>query len=106
MVRALVRVHLTESLNAIWNAILIRCMWEKKERILNEVDILKENQDLLKELWHDWEEVCKFVFKEMEDIAKETEISLVLNVKIKIYVSLLLPCIIIIIIIIYEVLPL
>ena len=75
MVWTLVRVHLAKLLIAIWNCILIRCIWEKKEIIINEVELLKENQDLLKELWQDCEEGCKSIFKEMDDISKETEIS-------------------------------
>ena len=43
-----IRVHLTESLSANWNDILIWCMYKKKEQIINAVDLLKENQDLLK----------------------------------------------------------
>ena len=46
MVWTVARVHLTESLNTIWNAILIRLMQENKLKIINEVDLLKENQDI------------------------------------------------------------
>ena len=42
---------------------------------MNEVDLLKENLDLLKRVMEKCEEGCKTVFKEMEDILKETEIS-------------------------------
>ena len=44
---------------------------KKKERIINDVNLLKEYQYLLKELWQKCEEGCKSVFKEMEDISKE-----------------------------------
>ena len=49
---------------------------EEKKKIINEVDVLKENQDLLNPL-----PVQKYlldfmsVFKEMDDISKETKIS-------------------------------
>ena len=39
-------------------------MQEMKEIIINEVDLLKENQDLTKELRQDCKEGCKFVFKD------------------------------------------
>ena len=48
MVWTLVRVHLTGSLNDIWNDILIRCMLERKERVIYEVDLLKENHNWIK----------------------------------------------------------
>ena len=60
-------------------------MQEMKEKIANEVELLKENKDLLKELWQKYEEGCESVFKEMDDISKETEISRV-HQKYKYYV--------------------
>ena len=71
MAWTLVRVHWTKSLSAIWNDILITCMQEKKEQIINEVDLPIENQDLLKNAKKEW----KSLFKEAEVISKETKIS-------------------------------
>ena len=47
-------------------------MHAKRERNINEVNLLKENEDLL---WQENEDGCKFIFKEIEDISKEAEIS-------------------------------
>ena len=61
MVWTLVRVHLTESLSAIWNDILITCTKENKELTIYEVNLLKENQDILKRVmaWMRWRmQVC------------------------------------------------
>ena len=37
------RVHLSESLSMIWNGIPIRCMYKKKEKATDEVDLLKDD---------------------------------------------------------------
>ena len=50
-------------------------MHVRKQRIINEVELLKENQNSLKRVMQECEEGCKSVFKGMEDISKETEIS-------------------------------
>ena len=53
-------------------------MHVRKERMVNEVDLVKENQDLLKSVMAGMRRSyigCKSAFKEMEDISKEMEIS-------------------------------
>ena len=49
-------------------------MQEKKEGNINYVDLLKENTDLLKSRGRNAK--TDDVFKEMEDISKETEVRL------------------------------
>ena len=49
-------------------------MYGNKEKIINEVDLLKGNQDLLKRVMAGMRRKIQ-VFKEIEDILMETEIS-------------------------------
>ena len=42
---------------------------------MNEVNQPQKIRIYLKQLWQECEEGCKSIFKEMEDISKETEIS-------------------------------
>ena len=50
-------------------------MQVRKERIINEFDVLKENQDLLKRVMAGMRRRMQVPLHEMEDISKETEIS-------------------------------
>ena len=50
-------------------------MQEKKEGFINEVDLLKKNQDLLKRVMAGMRRKMKSVFKEMVCISRETDIS-------------------------------
>ena len=74
MLWTLIREHWTKLLTVILNGILIRCVQEKKEGNINYVDLLKENTDLLKSRGKNAK--TDDVFKEMEDISKETEVRL------------------------------